>query len=702
MHRREINEHILAGKLFVVYEPLSKEIARYALGDWADELRNIYQSYRQLAHFMASGVEDDRRGEVIAYLKRRLLALSDSLYRYQQKESSDTQYYSTLRLTERDRASDAIFALDPPEGPQTLAPEERPTYDNMVAKLFERVWVSSSLSGDLLAKITSSSEYLRKVLASAMTLGLTSHWDSHKVHFFLTELAREEISVSYRIRLLFGATVAFTIYHDRLHLYQEEFELLLATANEVYPLAPLFEEMVTSYLLATDTARVTETIEQNLPDIIKAQQDSNRLSSILQGLDEDEPYTHDPELDALRDKMQQLSKLEEEGADTLFATFRNFKRLPFFLHLSAWFLPFDEKHSVAAESIAQSEMLQKILPFFKLRMCDSDLYSIVLSASMQYQPIRINDPNLLVALDQLKASFVETEEQQIATAARKYLQDIYRFIKLYPRKDEVYRLFDELHVANLGILAPYVSLDKVNRTTTLFLLSHDRLDEAELLLKRMVGKNPADVGSLLRLAQIYYKKGEYARAASLYEQADLVEDLSQESQIKLAHAYRRDGQNQKALAIYEKYRQNPSIMLAIVATHIATKQYQQAIELLHEYLYASNEPHRAYRPLAWCYFMTLQYDKSEEYYQKITKKTPSDYLHEVYLSLLRKDNKKAMPTAIELMRTAENPQAVFQLVASEHAYIEDKGLSPAEVFLVLDTALLLAKEGDSDQKGETL
>lgn len=688
MDRTQINRWILEGWLFRAAELLYVELKEDELPEERSELDSIMLTYNSMGKFVAVGAKDDKRDEVLDFLKRRLLAVSDAIYREKQKLNGGDQYYTTLRVVEDQRMSDTVFSLDVKEGPARLTREDREIYDGMINTLFERIWVSKSLSEDFDAKLSASSEYLRQVAVSAMTLGLVSFWDITKVRFVLRELSREDASEKYCIRLLFALMTTFHIHTGRIRLFRQELDPLLAKADEVNPLAPLFESLVESYLLATDTDRVTETIEEALPKIIKANQQGGRLNGILQDIEGEDG---DPEDQALEEKIRELGKLEAEGADTLFAAFRNFKQLPFFRKIGAWFLPFDPHHSATEELIANNDFVQKLLPFFATRMCDSDLYSAVLSLPYSVQPINYNDPNLSAVLDQMTAPHIEDPKEELARAARSYMQNIYRFFKLYPGQKGNYRFFEELPVSDLSLLAPYVPMDSINNETVLNLMNRGRNNEAALLLKRIIKKNPADVSSLTRLASIHYRRGEYREAVKCYERADLVEDLTSDLRLRLAHAYRRTGDYDKALSIYERFRSQPPVLLSMAATYIAEMKYEEAIPLLHEYIYLAQKPSRAYRSLAWCYFMMGNYEKSGEYYEKIPDMNAGDYLNRIYLSIVQEDFEKAFESSSKLI-ALQPLDDIIRTMEEDEYILQEKEIKRQTIILLMDSARMLTEK----------
>ena len=98
----------------------------------------------------------------------------------------------------------------------TFKEEERDSFDTLVDLLFETLWVSESLTEAEQDRLSSSSEYVRLVASSAITLGLMSYWDESKMAFLLREAASSSTSEAYMVRLAMGVFVSLYLYRDRL------------------------------------------------------------------------------------------------------------------------------------------------------------------------------------------------------------------------------------------------------------------------------------------------------------------------------------------------------------------------------------------------------------------------------------------------------------------------------------------------------
>lgn len=689
MNRTAVNQQILDGKIHKAAKMLRDELVYPTLQALNPELDSIVDAYWSMIKFLAEGIRDEKREDVLCYLQRRLLAVSDRVYYEERKRNSGNQYYVTAKFIEAMPSLDEVFVLDKSSLPKYLSPTDRKTYDHLASQLFERIWVSNALSNDLAEKISASSEYLRMLMVSAMTLGLVQMWDFEKVRFVLNEIARPSISQPYRVRLAFALFMVFVFYPGRCELYRKELSELLAKADEVNPLAPVFVALLKGYLPATETERVTQTIERNLPDLIEASR-GKRLEAILNDLEEDRIPSNDVDLKALEAKVNELGKLEEEGADTLYAAFRNVKQVPFFSSITAWFLPFDEAHSSVRDIVQEHEVLRKVLPLFGRRFCDSDLYSLVFGTQGMYMPINLTDDNAVQMLsqleEQLKDPLQQSEEIRLSEAARGYIQDIYRFVKLYRGQPKSLDFFEKVVLPDLSLLTAYLPIDRLCADSALFLVSHKRYEEALPILEVIIRKNPTDAAAFAQLAEIYYDLGDYSRALELYEKSDLIEDLDKSSRLKLAHVFRRLGIYDKAIAIYEAFRENTQALLSLAATYIESERYEEALVVLHEYDYRAPHPSRAYRPIAWCLFVTGDYERSENYYNKIENPIAEDFLNKGYCHIARGELDKALVCYTEALLKAESRSNLMAEVGCDTEILLKKSIQPRLIYLLFDGA----------------
>jgi hypothetical protein len=160
----------------------------------------------------------------------------------------------------------------------------------------------------------------------------------------------------------------------------------------------------------------------------------------------DEPEEQNPEWDTwrdnsgLEDKIREMGEWQMAGADVYMSSFAQLKHYPFFHRMSNWFRPFDIHHP-ELESIRQELEEVRITPLHLIAhspyFCNSDKYSFALSISslpkaMQEATIQQMEQQAMAeegSLDKMR-NLIEMKPQK-EDISRQYLQDLYRFFKLW-------------------------------------------------------------------------------------------------------------------------------------------------------------------------------------------------------------------------------------------------------------------------------
>ena len=81
---------------------------------------------------------------------------------------------------------------------------------------------------------------------------------------------------------------------------------------------------------------------------------------------------------------------------------------------------------------------------------------------------------------------------------------------------------------------------------------------------------------------------------------------------------------------YEAFNPNDlSIQICIGHCHLELKNYNEALKYYFKVDYLDNKSTKAWRPIAWCSFLTGKYDQARNYYKKIMDNQPNtqDFLN---------------------------------------------------------------------------
>jgi tetratricopeptide (TPR) repeat protein len=399
---------------------------------------------------------------------------------------------------------------------------------------------------------------------------------------------------------------------------------------------------------------------------------------------------------SLGKKMEKLSELQEEGADVMHSTFTHLKNFPFFMELSNWFLPFNMNHSVLNNaSQGDNKDILSILSN-AIFLCNSDKYSLFLSIMMLPENMR-QMMSQQVSGD--SAELVEQSHEELISKrgpveiiASQYIQDLYRFHKLYQRRYDFLDIFSQtLDFHNLEILQPYIS-DRESLTII-----------AEFYLRKNYFRDALTVYDKLSVTyddnQLLQKKGyceqmleDYDHALQTYLKAGLTDTNSLWLLRHIAVCYRMLKQPKEALDYYMRCEQfapdNLSIQINIGNCLLSMKEYTEALKYYFKVDYLDSKNHRAWRPIAWCSFITGKYDQAQNYYKKILAEKPEaqDYLNAGHTEWALRNLHAAVSDYAEAARNCGDGYPEFEkLLLQDLPELKAAGIHENDVQLMLDS-----------------
>jgi len=307
--------------------------------------------------------------------------------------------------------------------------------------LFDFLWTSgqwtdsvSSAFQQLLLSPTIDADD-QQLIVSAITLSLINVFDMAKFRVLIT-VYRDATDERVRQRALVGWVLGRNYTFSGV--FPEELELvnsLLADPKVIQELTELQIQLIYCINAEDDHQKIQSEI---MPELMNSshfrvtrdgieEMEEDQLENILH------PEREEERMERVEESMRKMIDMQKHGSDIYFGGFAQMKRFPFFQQIVNWFIPFSIHHPQVVESLQEvrsNRFLQKMLsigPF-----CNSDKYSFVFA---YHQVLERIPQNIREMMQNGEASFVEVpeEEQQSAAYLRRiYLQDIYRFFRLFP------------------------------------------------------------------------------------------------------------------------------------------------------------------------------------------------------------------------------------------------------------------------------
>lgn len=286
-------------------------------------------------------------------------------------------------------------------------------------------------------------------------------------------------------------------------------------------------------------------------------------------------------------------------------------------------------------------------------LCDSDKYSFALSIGSLPEAQRKMMLSQLEAqsshLAEIRLAAESTEPRERKTAAKMFIQNIYRFFRLFRRKGEFLDPFS----SDLNLTAVRCINDAINDAETLglvaeFYFKRHYWNEALAAFISLSALVPPSAQLFQKIGYCHQKLGETSSALRSYEQAELLNAENHWTLRRLAACHRMMGNIDNALSYYMRlarfYPDDVNLAMNLGHTFLEAGREKEAIEQYYKADYLDSKSSRAWRPLAWCLFKTSDFKGARRYYEKILSSGPiaEDYLNMGHLSLAESSLKEAV------------------------------------------------------------
>lgn len=722
--QKKVRNYLSQNRLKEAFDELKYMSESAMAWEITDEISRLEESYRLMLNYTIQGVDDPSRMELYDGIVNSLSLLLNRIVRQLLSNEEPTLYYNTLRF-ERLRPNDSISNLiksyceivektsifnlitssDQSELPlDTLKEKER-----LEQRIFNRLWITFPLSSEdeeTLKSIMLSNEYsqsFQELLISALLLGAIEYYDSRRLKLLLFAYQNENQVVSVK------AFVAILII---MYLYPQELNdsKILNQINSIKEISTWENDVKTAYLefvRTRDTERISRKMQDELiPEMLKLRPDIYKKLNDTSGIIDISSIEENPEWEdvlnnsGITEKIKELNELQEEGSDVFMSTFSHLKSFPFFSEIANWFLPFSLGHSLVADTLgSEVSVIGNIIenaPF----LCNSDKYSFLLSLGS----IPVSQRQLMLSQFEQQRQVMNdaglsmsalTLPNQRKNIMNKYLQDLYRFFKLFRRKGEFSDPFSRpINLINIPLLS-----ESLNDVDTLALVAefyfrrkyyNDALDVYNSISEKM----PPSASLFQKIGYCYQQLGDIKNALKFYEQAELLNSDSIWTLRRIGGCFRALNQPSQALSYYERVEAaNPDdLNVAINIGHcfLELGNYTEAIKYYYKVEFLDEKSTRAWRPLAWCLMLSRDFEQSKTYYDKILNDNPTneDFLNIGHLNLAQ----GRILDAIDYYKMAikTNSSDINWLIKSLHSdekYLIEIGIDVSIIPFVVDSLL---------------
>ncbi len=731
----EICSYLAERRLKPAFDKLEILIGESGLLIYLDEWRTLEQTYHYMLKYTVEGIQDPERQKVYRKLIISMFELSDAVYDAARFKQSSSIEYEKKRVLGETNLVDLKKYLEELEDfylqkeLTSLADEvevkssskivDAINHQQKVEKLFYYFWFKNKLTKDDISFLTRffNSELIltpyKSFIVSSIILSLHRFFDDDKFSVLFDVYNLEESELNQRA--LVGLLINLYQYDLRLPFYAN-IRGRLQILNEGSRFRQNLERVIVQLIRTRETERIQQKIKDEIiPEMIRISpnlKDKINLESLMEDSagDDKNPDWADIFKDSpgLMDKMEEFSELQMEGADVFMSSFSMLKNFSFFREIHNWFLPFFKENPAVEPLFAGSDETNRtFIDAIQMApiLCNSDKYSFCFS--IQNLPAE-NRKFMAEGMNAEIGQFNELQNDDELTdpgkkagfISNQFIQDLYRFYKLHPRKNDFEDIFAwRFDFHNRTILGEILKEDeKILRNIAEYYFKKNHFDEAAEIFKYILAfeKN----GELYqKLGFCYQKTGDFAHALDAYKKAELYDLNLLWNYKKIALCYRSLKKPKQALEYYllaEKLdEENLNIEMNIGHCYLELEQFDEALKYYFKVEYLAPENQKVWRPIGWCSFVTGKKEQANKYFQKLIDDSPSkhDLMNMGHVQWSMGNRKLALEYYKKsIAKTDFTEQEFFEVFEEDFHHLLKQGVEKDDVPIMLDQLRYFVEE----------
>lgn len=680
------------------------------------EFDAIKTDYQLMVDFMGRGFSDSHRESLYSSLLQRLYRVTADL-EISWRCRNVSAYVNSFRVIDHLNTSHdfirtvleafvsdiAMLSLQPEETREQKTAELYERHHSFMNRLFNSLWTSCQWTDDdctfytelLLSPTVVSTD--QQVIVSAISLGAMNQFDINKLKT-LVNVYQKATDEHVRQRALVGWVLSV---FEGMDIFPEQDAIVRKLCEN----SAITKELLTlqiQFFYSKDAEKDNDKIQRDImPDIMR---NSNltigRLGIMEKEEDTIESILHqdadEKRMEQLEEKVRKMMDMQKQGSDIYFGGFSQMKRFPFFSDMVNWFTPFYLNHPAlrsVINKLGDTKFLNTLME--RSNFCESDRYSFAFALEQVISQLP-SDIKEVMGSDVALGPLAESDDREDAISIRRtYLQDLYRFFRLYPTAKDFINPFEDNGKSDFvadTFFFTYKSfmgtgLDDVKLRLALHLYKHKQMMELAELLTTFQSDDPR-YAILMGYTNIDMGKAEFA-----YQFFDYALKAEPDNQWALKGKARAALDNEDYIAAEEVY----SKLLKLKPNHktytmnrcVALLKLGRTSEVREELFrldYQYPDDMNVKRILAWAMLSDNSLDKASQLYDTLLTSNPAheDYLNAGYCQWAMGNIQKAVALFREwLAKSGKSAEQLLNEFRSDEETLSMYNISETDCFLML-------------------
>jgi len=708
--------------LFLAFDRAKVLVDELKSDEMLERYNDLRQDYDFLLEYFIDGTEDDERKNRYENIIKQVFLLLTDLREMLLTLSANYEFTAKRRFLSHEirNAKDTLDFIErltkqleiqqnneTPQQNEIINIQTRK--ENLALQLFAIFWLKNELTEDekkVFEKIISPKfEGIaeKSLVVSALTLNLWRVFNEEKLLLLLECCQNADLII--RQRALVGLVFVLSKYNQFLPMFENITARLVMLIDDIH-IAKALEIIILQIIGTTQTEGISRKMrEEILPEISKIAPKIRDTSDLENLVKSDEWDEENPEWQnifdevGLTNKFEEIAELQIEGADVYMSTFATLKNYAFFNEIANWFRPFEYNQADVLRLTSAEKPDKKSLATAMMKstmMCNSDKYSFLFSTS---QMPETQKKMLFGAINAEIGQLEEIEkdeqllnpEKRAAILSKQYIQDLYRFFKLFAWRSD----FADMFAATLFIHKTFLfSLLKENNAdieanTANYFFSKNLYPQTIEMFENITAKNSTDFAAFQKLGFAYQKAENTQKAIDNYLKADLIQPDDSWTLKKIALCHRVLGDFKNALTTYQHIdflNENIKNKFNIARCYIEMGKYAQARAVYAE-LEKTDDTPKLWQAITWCAFANGNLAEAEYFSGRCIDASPSslDLLYAAHIAFCNRRFAQAIDFYLKSIENKkENIEQLISAIAADQNFLLKNGIKKDEFTYFLD------------------
>lgn len=722
---KEIKELLHTHKLKEALEKLSEYASPTDNWQMKSDIESLKTTYGFMMQYATQGMNDPERNEMYNNLLKKAFVLNEKIkiqlllengnsyvsqtYRNTRNSQQSGYYEICTKIEELHKELNISDMYDEPYRTELIESQNK-RLQFILEELFNKTWApviwnEEDYTGALsIIESDKISDNEKALFTSALCLSLIHILDVYKFRLLLHTYLKGKSCVVTQ-RALVGILIAIYLQDEMIKFAYPNLtdEINLLKEN------PYFLDDLYTVIIQVILSLETENIDKKMRDeIIPSIMQSTELTSPINEMSDiniEELIEGNPEwresIEKIKDQIKELDMLRQEGADTNMCTFSNLKNYPFFYEPSHWFYIFSSEVPAIYEMMTDKK--NNYAPFIETLqkatdMCNSDRFSLCLTfKSMPNLPLDAMNSGLTAQNKMNEESEgTNSEKKKRQTESRHFIQDLYRFCKLWRNN-----YYDKIDIFSQGIALWQSTIirnmiqdsGKLKQLAD-YLFAKGHVNDAMFSYMDIIDDNPDDYEAFQKIGYVHVLNKDYDKALDSLKKADILSPGDTWTLKNIALCYKKKNRYDLAYEYLKEAEQiNPddlNICTQIGQALITEGIYDEALKYMFKVEYMTKGKTSAQRAIAWCYFMMDRYDKAIEMYNKILDKNDAiseDWMNTGHVYLVNNDIKSAISFYKKAIELQDKKISFYEIFSSDIKTLKNKGVDEVLLNMIPDMTI---------------